>query len=294
MKTSEVLLSDPVVTSGIDWVSATFFGKVELSKLFPGTVSKTGGGSFGYDLAITYNTGMKILSSETRIDMGQHLILSGKCLSVLSSEYGVSNIDVLEIINREGGRISRIDLCIDAFNFALDINELSQLFKDGDIETSARTGHLITNIKSPGSTLYIGKRGSDKMIRIYDKAAQLSKSGDWKRIEIELRKGAAQSASEILLDAKHWHEEIPKIVNGFADFKSSLGWKMVTGFGYIAITPPDKMESATRKWLLKTCAPSIARLFMAGDNDIIRDVVGAALLLIESLTPPSSNGDSPD
>lgn len=96
--------------------------------------------------------------------------------------------EYLRIVRRLGGKITRLDFCIDYLG-VLDYDAFYYLHDNGQRPTP-------TILKSPGgTTVYVGKRSSARMLRVYDKTAEiLAKEDvdigfDITRIELEVKRG---------------------------------------------------------------------------------------------------------
>ncbi len=271
-----------LIAARIDWVAATFKGKVNLVELFGDCKTSNSVGRWGYDVAQQTEDGVVVLMSSTRKDMGVHIIVGATALVNHEVRTGVASVRLLKAMVETGGNVRRIDLCLDVRGDNFKIRELVKQYQKGNIRTRARGGTVITNVGEPGRTLYIGRRGSRKLLRIYDKAAQLRLDENWTRIELELRRDAARQAANILLSSSSWQNEIPQLIKGFCDFEHCSQWRSVIGQKEIAIIQPIVEDSKTRKWLLDVCAVSIAKLYADGDKKIVRDVMKRASDIIRN------------
>lgn len=115
---------------------------------------------------------------------------------------------------QNASKITRIDLAHDDMNGdVLTINKSLQWLKDGLFSNNgvregatAVKGTLIDDLGSgDGKTLYIGKRGSGKLLRIYEKGKQL---GDvtslWVRAEVELKDQDRIIPWDVLTNPSHY------------------------------------------------------------------------------------------
>lgn len=98
-------------------------------------------------------------------------------------------LDILDTIARFGGKITRIDLCVDVMGL-FPYDATYDLWDTGKPPWPSL-------IKSPhGKTLYIGKRSSARFLRIYNKRAEilyrkkLDVGFDFYRVEIEVKRNA--------------------------------------------------------------------------------------------------------
>lgn len=276
----------------IDWAACTLAEGTDVRSLIPQNSEVVISNRLGYDRAVKLSSGIMLLSSTTRLDMGIHVIAGATALAHQQGDYGISAYDHVVNMVTHGGKFSRLDLCVDVYDSTLRIDDLVSRYNAGAVTTKARTGSIIKNLGEAGQTFYIGRRGSRKLLRIYDKGAQLNLDINWLRIEIELRKDAAREVASWLVGAGiEWPKLVLPIIKGFVHFPSSPIWCKIIGEKEIAIATPEPTESATRKWLINVCAPSIARLFCEGDERILRDVLQAASDKIRELKS-SDNTDN--
>jgi len=93
------------------------------------------------------------------------------------------------------GKITRLDFCVDVaqrFDIEKYYNTMYAVYKDADVKRRIGTPCLLTSPN--GTTCYIGKRSSARMIRIYDKRAEVlyrkkvDMDMDLTRFEIEVKR----------------------------------------------------------------------------------------------------------
>ncbi|MCW5571744.1 MAG: replication initiation factor domain-containing protein [Steroidobacteraceae bacterium] len=91
-----------------------------------------------------------------------------------------------------GANITRIDVAHDDFSGAVvNIARAMQWWQEGAFNSNGRPprSELIDDLGSNrGKTLYVGRRGSGKLLRVYEKGKQLGDpASPWVRAEVELR-----------------------------------------------------------------------------------------------------------
>lgn len=99
-------------------------------------------------------------------------------------------------------KITRCDVCYDDYEGLHPVSEVKGLFESGGFITSGRSpkGKYIEGY-GDGDTFYVGKRGSGKMLRSYDKGKQLGDSSStWVRHELELHSKDRTIPYDILLN----------------------------------------------------------------------------------------------
>src|SRR5687768_14864440 len=179
--------------SSIDWLSVTFKSGVsdlELRKAlsfgFPLKTWQQTQPRFGYAQAFTHPLGLLVMANYGRPEMGVHLALSGRALKSLA-EGGQSATAMLTWSIKQGGKITRLDLAIDAFGIAINPITLAACPRVALEPGTARKWSSVESVDG-GKTAYIGSRKSERFLRIYDKAADRGRPGElWPGFEIELK-----------------------------------------------------------------------------------------------------------
>jgi hypothetical protein len=167
-------------------------------------------------------------------------------------------------------KISRLDLAIDVFDKRADPADILASWKAGELVTPARLvqdfttwSKDITGHKTHASTIYVGARGSERMLRVYDKAKQLGVPGPWTRIELQLRDRRAQMIARQCLGGGI-QRVAQAAIREFCDVRK-LGWWFDALRGPIIHFPSIKREDHdTFDWLMKAALPSIRRVLGDG------------------------------
>jgi len=127
--------------------------------------------------------------------MGVHFILSGKTLKLIEEERPLDNL--IYTIYAKGGSFSRLDIAIDInknyTQYFIDKIKKDEYTTKVDID---KNFYLIAG-KNTKESINIGKRGSTKFLRIYNKQAEQQTTFLWTRWEIEIKS----------------NEEITKVLN---------------------------------------------------------------------------------
>jgi len=133
--------------------------------------------------------GLTVAASESDVQ-GIRVTMSGTFLS------SVDQKALAERVIDQGWHVTRCDIALDIIGSAetvLDIDKQRQ-------SSYAGRPRLRTLVDNPqGSTLYIGSRQSEKMLRIYDKGME-AKLGrwDWLRYEMEYKGNTARAALAVV------------------------------------------------------------------------------------------------
>lgn len=141
---------------------------------------------------------------KARNDMGVCLNMSGQGCRSFEEFSFLGWMGLFEMIDKYHGNVTRLDLAyddhmgvIDIYRFATDIKERSYRSKSkwADVLWSDDQDKDIQ-----GLTVYVGKKSSDVLIRVYDKAAERGyKDRHWIRIELQLRRDRSAAALDQLL-----------------------------------------------------------------------------------------------
>lgn len=227
---------------------------------------------FGYNICVRYETGAAVMWHDKREEMGVHVILSGSCLRELALA-GADVTKCLRELHRLGGRCSRIDLAIDVKNTMLDLTDLC---KPNRLPYKGK-GHTpkFTQVgdQEDGWTIYVGSRSSDKFLRIYDKAKEVGDdSVAWVRIELECKGKIAHWLGDTLpsMELQESYVLASNLIRTIVDFNSGT-WQAALSSEKIELSIPKKTERDTLNWLVKSCAPALARVIAEKPN---LDVLG--------------------
>ena len=115
-------------------------------------------------------------------------------------ELGGTSEALMEFVHYNHASCSRIDIAFDLYGYEIDPKRIYDDWKRGKLQTSARTLSPLTSAVRDGegniseaSTLYIGSRSSDVMVRMYEKGKEQGTDEDWLRVEIEVKGDKAKS-----------------------------------------------------------------------------------------------------
>lgn len=130
---------------------------------------------------------------------GVMLQLSGQACRELEA----LGTDLWELIRQallHQAHVTRLDLATDDLAGHLPVDEMLAAFRSRHFRSRAQDYGIIQSHSRgrDGWTLYLGSRSSDRYLRIYNKAAEQGYTGQWVRVELELKGDAAQAC------AAHW------------------------------------------------------------------------------------------
>lgn len=239
-------------TETIDWISSTW---IKSHPVYPASwpiESVETSGANNYSMGQRFTDGRWQLENPSRPDMGIHVIISGSTIAELMA-IGASQKDIVNFASQ--GRISRFDVAIDLYDHHIDLNALKTAFQKGYCRTRATTARDTSHWKKgQGSGCYIGYYGSNHMV-IYDKAAELGLKDTTRwRIEVRYKKQKARAAAEAYLNGAN----VRSLIKSFAHFYKIDWWCSIFDTEPMPLQV-ERKDSDTWKWLLKSCAPSLAR-----------------------------------
>lgn len=239
---TQTLLNDLRVS--VDWIAFTVTSNeyevedvVKFLGYEPGNFTKMPKGGNGYKSMIKLDGYPVMILSDGKEDMGIHVSVSGSAIAeviskfketlVVSTPFGfayrveeLDNTYMVEFICaiRRIGHISRIDLAIDDVGCKYyDMAAVRDVLMDKRCISKFRnwremTSRGISSGEVLGSTIYLGSRTSDIMLRIYDKAKEqasklteenMDKLIPWVRWELETKDDRANEICDLLISRKN-------------------------------------------------------------------------------------------
>lgn len=148
----------------------------------------------GYSYAVRHPFGHVVMSNLKRPDMGVHVMFSGSALNELLTG-GIDQFQLIRWAVGEGAKITRIDLAVDLYGTPVDMDKLYKSKQVKGQEGSARKRERRENDEG-GYTIYFGSRKSDKVLRVYNKAAEKGLIGViWTRFEMEFKSDPAHEVA---------------------------------------------------------------------------------------------------
>lgn len=132
--------------------------------------------------------------------MGVHVIASGEACRELEAATGAGYWKQLyHVVKGVGGHFTRIDLAIDDFTGALDLEAIESQAKAGLYRSKWKGGHVHDSFGAKqGKTIYFGSRQSAAMARFYDKQDEQGTEYPWVRAELELKQDHANTVMQLI------------------------------------------------------------------------------------------------
>lgn len=251
----------------IDWISVTSHRKKEQMTYacYPALHDwenwELSSGRNGYNEGAKHMTGAMVYRNSSRVDMGIHVVYSGKTLQKIKESFGVDASDIVEYHSLQHDNFARIDIALDIKNTDLTVQMFVDEYKEDRCITKLRTASEIKNIGSDGHTFYIGStKKRKKLMRIYDKKAETNTSINWIRIEAQVMGKPATELTKLM----YLEESITRVMLGalfdIADFPMIDIWKdIIDGREVVNLGASNKQSSDTRKWLDSVVFKSILK-----------------------------------
>lgn len=192
-----------------------------------------------------------------------HLVFSGSVLNNLRAQT-VTIQDMLRLVKDVGARVTRLDIAADWKDPGVEVVTLRDIIDSGNATLNVvRWSYLESENK--GQTLYIGSRASDRMLRIYNKRAELARKSvetevDWIRVEVELKDDQAAQAANALLDNSLGSVLVAHITRCIA-FPYCKPWTaLIEALPAPTLIMPSVVgKSNTDKWLFEVVLPILRK-----------------------------------
>lgn len=264
----------------VDWISVT----IKDGKICPSDWSNKyevrEKGLLGYTVQVEYDDGRIELSNPDRADMGHHVIYSGSTLREMEDRYGQSAFNIVKFHAKQGHRFTRLDVAIDVLD-EFTARECIKQYEAGKCVSPLRRADAVLSLNDEGSTLYVGRRGGDRMVRIYDKAAQTGTEGVWTRIECELRGRGAYAMVNAISESADIQKTCISSIKSICDFPTWQQWSETLVQSPIPLDMERKLTSATEHWLMTKVAPSLAKFAYNHDGFLEKFAEHVNMLIIE-------------
>jgi DNA relaxase NicK len=261
------------LTFSVDWINYTALElgtRVLTSVPYPvqGQEWEATVPSKGYNMALANKQGCKLSWHNRRDDMGVHVQYSGQSLNKYATIGATHNL-IANHHHAAHDRCTRVDLALDVREEHMNIGKLASMVKIGTTDVKTKSfSHILS--QDGGETLYLGSRQSEQYLRIYNKAAQQETTGDWVRVELEL-KGSRAHEVGVMLAMKGESDMMQTargLIRNIANFNDDV-WQRVVGDMSISIAKAQVNEPDTKGWLLGSVAPAMGKYIRETDDHAI-------------------------
>lgn len=221
----------------------------------------------GYALrfvAVKY-PGLAVMFSPNEERMGFHVIVGGSVLRHINAE------GMLKYAAYQNGRITRLDVALDV-GTDFDFRAFYDACNAGQLDTKARKCSVIES--NSGTTVYIGSRSSESMLRVYNKAAEAGLADPLTRIELEIKGQRANAVAQYL--CKHGLTDIPAIIRAFCDWPTNPLWtEIFAGIAKVGM-PKAERQPDREKWIREQVRPALITA-MREDSTEVKKLVAFLL-----------------
>lgn len=152
-------------------------------------------GRNGYTHCFMFCDEYTVLYNPDEQRMGVHVTFPSHGLYRMCEMFGLSGLDdfvsiksLLTDLKSRSCRVTRMDICYDDYSKTFTPHDFGKWMMNGQISTKSRVWSFMSSQAGSGATFYLGKRGSDRFIRIYDKDYESKGRIPAIRYEFELRK----------------------------------------------------------------------------------------------------------
>jgi hypothetical protein len=161
--------------------------------------------------------------------------------------------------------IARLDFALDVFDPAAEPRDLLKMWKAGEVATRAQTIMEQTryvHTKERGivaiPTVYIGRRDSERMLRVYDKAGELGVPGHWVRVELQTRHDQSMALARAMQGAGVAAAG-RQAVRNFARAEKCEWYNLALVGPVVGMAPIRHHSTNTDKWLRMVALPALQR-----------------------------------
>jgi len=287
-------------TAKVDYLEFTVPAEqfYDVLKVLPGLIPQDRGWR-GYVKSALVASGKGFLGwHPERPEMGVHCSLGAQALGVLAGtddRWADLPGMLAHLRDRLGGKVTRLDVAWDDQSGLLDVGRIEQEVRDGNFTSRWKGGHVRWGWgNQSGETLNFGYKGSDAMLRIYDKLAERhAKIRDgkadpsevegidhWTRVELQLRRKRADVVAglfqNVKKDAQAVFIHLAGVLRGYLEFKvpnphdsnkrrwePASWWLAFLGWvekARLVIEQEVRTVDQVREWIATQVAPSLAVL----------------------------------
>ena len=240
-----------------------------------------------YTSVVAFGRDFMIMFNSDRPEMGVHVQFPGSGMHRLCEVFGlegtsdfVSVAPLFKKLKDRECKISRIDLCYDDFDYREHFtpHDFGLFAMQKRISTSTNKMEFITSTQTRGATFYLGARGGERYLRIYDKNYESKGAIDSVRYELQLRGAQACAIFNHINEGKQF---------SFADLLSSMFNVMNeydlddTGVTSAALRKRKQSAGVLEEW--EQFLDTIRKIPILSSSDIVVDRVKRECSMDKSL-----------
>lgn len=269
------------VSVSVHWLEGTVPGGIPQAETF---VRALGGGEplerggLGYTMGWSVRGKGRVYVSPGRPEMGVHLVLTGQICDELGGDE-LARIAYMVEVRR--GHWTRFDDAMDTNGCSVE--DFRDAEEQGQVVSRARSGTEYKPFRGPGGhTMTYGKRGSRRVVRVYDKRSERAALGLscelGTRVEVEHRDEYADAAVLHWLRGGDLRDLVLSAIDvregdGNVSRRPRVGWwaAVVDGASRVVMVTAGSAEvtmAKARKWLHEQVAPTLAWVVAADRGDV--------------------------
>lgn len=164
-------------------------------------------GRNGYTHVFAFTDEFTISYNPDELRLGVHVTFPSHGLYRLMSIFQLDDISeyvdaaaILRILKERSCKISRMDIAYDDMSKTFTPHDFAKWKLEDRISTQCKVFGFMSSQADKGGTFYLGKRGGDRFLRIYDKEFESKGKINSIRYEFELRREWAAKIQDMILD----------------------------------------------------------------------------------------------
>lgn len=269
------------VSLSVHWFEFTVPGGLPQAETF---VRALGGGEplerggLGYTMGWAVRGKGRVYVAPERPEMGVHVVLSGQVCDELGGEELARLAYMVEV---RQGHFSRCDVAMDTNGCSVEDFRMAE--ESGHVVSRARSGTEYKPFRgSGGHTMTYGRRGSRRLVRVYDKRAERAALGLpcelGTRVEVEHRDEYADTAVLHWLRGGDLRDLVVSAIDvregeGNVSRRQRAGWwaAVVESAGRVVMVAAGSAEvtiARARQWLHLQVMPTVAWVATADGGDL--------------------------
>lgn len=166
-------------------------------------------GRNGYTHVFAFTDEFTISYNPEEDRLGVHVTFPSRGLYRIMTIFGLDDFSeyadaaaLFRILKERSCKISRLDIAYDDYSKTFTPHDFAKWKLDGRISTQCKVFGFMSSQANEGGTFYLGKRGGDRFLRIYDKEYESKGVIDAIRYEFELRRDWAAFVQDRILEGK--------------------------------------------------------------------------------------------
>lgn len=265
-------LNHMLTTGYVDYIGVTFSSNFDERRLvgWVGEFTNVGRGEHGYQRRAISELGADLVS-EGEDRMGMHIRVPGAAWQAMRDEDMAVEI-LPEYMLALGGHPTRLDLALDLHEAHTTVEGLHELKDLGQIRTRARSGKRYYGQKDDG--FYVGSKGSDKFMRVYDKKLEREldqPAPHWIRLELQMRKRYAVMMTSAYVAQANKRNFINTAIRDYCDFPTNDEFQEAVSAQDCDLPMMHRKPTKFMKWLETQVIPAMLNYQeQHPDGDILR------------------------